>query len=79
MLAGASLRHAARCAGIARHTARRWRDWLHAGTSMFAFVLRNRFPELGRGGDGAGFWAACLAAMPLAEAMAWADREVSVP
>jgi transposase-like protein len=79
LLAGASLRCAAPCAGVARHTARRWRDWLHAGTSTFAFVLRSRFPELGRGGAGADFWTACLAAMPLAEAMAWADREISVP
>jgi len=79
LLAGASLRHAARCAGIARHTARRWRDWTHACGTTLAFVLRSRFPELGRGGDGPGFWRACLAAMPLAEAMAWADRDISVP
>ena len=79
LLAGASLRGAALCAGVARHTARRWRDWMEAGTMTFAFVLRSRFPELGRGGDGPGFWTACLAAMPLAEAMAWADHEISVP
>lgn len=79
LLAGASLSHAARCAGIARHTARRWWNWLHAGAAAFSFVLRSRFPELGRGGDGPGFWTACLCAMPLAEAMAWADREISVP
>ena len=79
LLAGASLRGAALCAGVARHTARRWRDWLHASTATFAFVLRSRFPELGRGGDGPGFWTACLSAMPLAAAMAWADHEVSVP
>lgn len=79
LLAGASLRATARCVGLGRHTARRWRDWLHASTSTFAFVLRSRFPELGRGGDGPGFWRACLAAMPLAEAMAWADREMTVP
>ena len=79
LLAGASLRRAALCAGIARHTARRWRNWLHAGTMTLAFVLRSRFPELGRGGDGPGFWRACLTAMPLAEAMAWADRDMTVP
>ena len=79
LLAGASLRGAALCAGVARRTAGRWRDWLHAGTARFAFVLRGRFPELGRSGDGPGFWTACLAAMPLAEAMAWVDREIPVP
>ena len=79
LLAGASLRHAACCAGIARCTARRWWNWLHAGSAAFSFVLRSRFPELGRGGDGPGFWRACLAAMPLAEAMAWADRDMTVP
>lgn len=79
LLAGASLRGAALCAGVGRHTARRWRDWLHVDTKRFAFVLRSRFPELGRGGDGTGFWSACLAAMSLAEAMAWADREICVP
>lgn len=79
LLAGASQRHAARCAGIARHTARRWWNWVHARGATCAFILRSRFPELGRGGDGRGFWQACLAAMPLAEAMAWADREISVP
>lgn len=45
----------------------------------FAFVLRSRFPGLGRGGDGPGFWSACLAAMPLAAAMAWADHEICIP
>lgn len=79
MLAGASLRRVAHCAGIARHTARRWRNWMHACGATLSFVLRSRFPELGRGGDGPGFWQACLAAMPLAEAMAWANRDMTVP
>lgn len=79
LLGGASQRHAAICPGIARHTARRWWNWMHTCGTTLAFVLRSRFPELGRGGDGPGFWRACLDAMPLAEAMAWADHAISVP
>lgn len=79
LLAGASLQRVASYAGIARHTARRWRDWLHAGSTSFSFILRSRFPELGRHGDGPEFWQACLAAMSLAEAMAWVDRVKTVP
>lgn len=79
MLNGASLRQASRLAGIARHTARRWWQWLQERSLDFSFILRSRFPELGRGGDELAFWRLCLAAMPLAEAMAWTDREVAVP
>lgn len=79
LLAGASLRQASSLAGIARHTARRWWQWLQGRSLDFSFILRSRFPELGRGGDELAFWHLCLAAMPLAEAMAWVDREVAVP
>lgn len=79
LLAGASLRQASSLAGIARHTARRWWQWLQGRSLDFSFILRSRFPELGRGGDELAFWRLCLAAMPLAEAMAWVDREIAVP
>ena len=79
LLAGVSLRQTALCAAIARHTARRWWSWLHASGATLSFTLRSRFPELGRGGEGLGFWRTCLATMSLAEAMAWANRDVRVP
>lgn len=79
LLAGASLRQASSLAGIARHTARRWWQWLQERSLGFSFILRSRFPELGRSDDAPAFWRICLAAMPLAEAMAWVDREVAVP
>lgn len=79
LLAGASLRQASALAGIVRRTARRWWHWLKERSLNFSFILRSRFPELGRSDDELSFWRTCLAAMPLAEAMAWIDREVAVP
>ncbi len=79
LLAGASLRQASALAGIARRTARRWWHWLQERSLNFSFILRSRFPEFGRSDDALAFWRICLAAMPLAEAMAWVDREIAVP
>lgn len=67
-------------AGLDRRTVRRWREWVVSCTPSFAFFLRSRFPELGRAGDDwQAFWRACLQQMPLCEAMAWLDRELTVP
>ena len=41
----------------------------------YSFHLRNRFPELGRHSSVRAFWLACFGEMPLAEAMAWLDRD----
>jgi len=79
LLSGCSLHRCSRCTRLERRTVRRWRDWLHARTDTFAFFLRNRFPEWGRSADGALFWRAVLKQMPLAEVMAWLDRDLIVP
>lgn len=80
LLFGLSLRCAAAVAGLSRHTVRRWWRWLREQTQTFAFLLRSRFPELGRTTDIASFWRACLRLMPLCQVMAWLDGDgLTVP
>ncbi len=76
---GDSLHAAARYCQVARHTARRWRDWLAARGEQFAFFLRSRFADWGRAGDSAAFWRISLGQRSLAELMAWLDRDLVVP
>ena len=76
---GDSLHAAARYGKVARHTARRWRDWLAQRGEQFAFFLRSRFPDWGHVGDTAAFWHASLAERSLPELMAWLDRDLIVP
>jgi hypothetical protein len=61
-----------------RSTARWW-AWLQARGQIFAFSLRCRFRELGRASDFTGFWRQVFATLGLPRAMAWLDREMSVP
>jgi hypothetical protein len=57
-----------------------WWTWLRECTQDFAFLLRSRFPELGRTGDTTTFWRTCFRLMSLDKAMAWLDRDgLSVP
>ena len=80
LLAGASLRAAARYVAVDRRTARRWRDWLHAASATrHVFHLRSQWPALGRTADGPPFWREVLARPGLAQAMACLDRVLTVP
>jgi len=79
LLGAGSLHQASRLCGVARHTARRWWNWLEARNETFAFFLRSRFPEWGRTRDRESFWRTCLGDRPLHEVMAWLDRELIVP
>jgi hypothetical protein len=80
LLAGSSVHHCCGCSGRARHTVRRWRDWLRKRSEVFAFHLRSRVAELGRcGTEHESFWRGALAHMPLAQAMALLDRDLIVP
>ena len=79
LLAGCSVHSCSACSGRSRRTVRRWRDWLQARGEQFAFCLRSRLPELGRWPDEAAMWRHVIDAMPLAQAMAWLDRELIVP
>ena len=80
LLAGVSLRAAAKCVAVDRHTARRWRDWLDAPqATRFMFHLRSQWPALGRTADGPPFWREVLARPGLAQAMACLDRVLTVP
>jgi transposase-like protein len=79
LLSGYSLHRCSRCTCFDRRTVRRWRDWLNSRTDTFAFFLRNRFPEWGRSAEGADFWRTVLSQMPLANVMAWLDRDLIIP
>jgi transposase-like protein len=80
LLSELSLHQVSERARLDRRTVRRWWEWLESCTETFSFHLRSRFPELGRAGDAwQAFWQACLNLMPLSEAMAWLDYELSVP
>ena len=79
LAAGGSLHAAARCCQVARHTARRWWAWLTERGEQFAFFLRSRFPDWGRISDRVAFWRARLTQHPLAELMAWLERDLIVP
>lgn len=57
----------------------RWWCWLQDRGQVFAFHLRARFPELGRASEFGAFWRLVFATLGLPRAMAWLDREISVP
>ena len=63
----------------ARRTIGRWRDWLAERSLVFRFHLNSRFAELGRLADDADYWCQVFDTMGLTGAMAWVDREISVP
>ena len=80
LLAGVSLRGAARQVRVDRHTARRWRDWLgEAQAGLRMFHLRSHWPALGRTADGPAFWREVFTGHGLAQAMACLDRLQPVP
>lgn len=79
LLLGESLHGCARRAGVDRRTARRWRDWLHERGESFAFLLRSRWPELGRVAEFNAFWRNVIDELTLQQAMHWLDRERVVP
>jgi transposase-like protein len=80
LLTECSLRRCAKQCGPDRHTVRRWWRELQERHHEFAWLLRMRFPELGRSVDCSAFWQNCWQSMSLSQAMAWLDREgVIVP
>lgn len=79
LLAGCSVHRCGVCSGRDRHTVRRWRDWLHERSEVFAFFLRSRHPEFGRCADHASFWRNVIEVLSLAQAMALLDRDLVVP
>jgi transposase-like protein len=80
LLSGHSVHQASWWGGPSRSTVLRWREWLRCRSEQFMFHLRSRFPELGRIDEGwEAFWRNCLDQMPLCQAMAWLDRELTVP
>ena len=79
LLHGVSLRGCSRRSGLARHTLRRWWQWLNRRSDVFAFHLKSRFPEWGRSCDSASFWRLALDRMPLAEIMTWLNHDLVVP
>jgi len=79
LLAGMSVHGCARASGRDRHTVRRWRDWLHGRSDSFTFVLRSRWPELGRRAEFESFWRNVIETMSLQQAMVWLDRDLTVP
>jgi hypothetical protein len=79
LLSGVSLNGCCGSTGRAVRTVVRWRDWLRERGERFAFVLRSRFPELGRISDHGAFWRHVIDSMSLAQAMAWLDRDLVVP
>jgi hypothetical protein len=79
LLAGASLRAAARSCHIDRHTGRRWRDWLGERGEHFAFHLRSRFPQWGRATDVLAFWRMRLTECSLQALMARLDHDLIIP
>ncbi len=66
-------------AGPAVRTVARWWAWLQKRTATFRFCLQARFPELGRASEFGAFWRQVFATLGLPRAMAWLDREISVP
>jgi hypothetical protein len=79
VMTGVSLLQCCLQTGRARSTVRRWRDWLHVRTDSFAFLLRSRFPELGRVSDLHTLWQQVMNTLSLAQAMAWLDQHLIVP
>ena len=60
-------------------TIKRWRDWLMTRGLEFRFHLNSRFAELDRLADDLDYWSQVFETMGLSVAMAWLDREISVP
>lgn len=80
LIAGESIRQAARRMWPSRRTVGRWWRWLGSEFDVHALHLRSRFAQLGRAVDWRGFWSLCFASMSLGEAMGWLDRAgVRVP
>jgi len=75
LLLGDSLRKASSLVDVARQTGRRWWTWLKTRSDLFAFHLKDRFPDLGRTADLSGFWLRSLSDHPLASMMAFLDQE----
>ena len=75
LLSGCSLCQCSRQCGLDRRTIRRWWTWLNERGQVFEWMLRARFPELGRTVNFEGFWQNCLQTMPLSQVMAILDRE----
>ena len=78
-LMGFSVRRCSVCAGVGRHTVRRWRDWLCQRSEEFVFHLRSRFAELGRAPDTPMLWYRVMHEMTLGVAMAGLDQDQIVP
>ncbi len=78
-LMGFSVRCCSGCAGVSRHTVRRWRNWLDQRSEDFVFHLRSRFAELGREPDTPALWRSVMNDMTLGLAMAWLDQDLIVP
>lgn len=80
LLAGRSLRRAARAHGLARRTISRWWHRLKERFLEDSLHLRSRFAELGRHAGLNDFWSTCIRWLSLAGAMAALDQqEVVVP
>jgi transposase-like protein len=79
LLLGESVHSCARTSGLDRRTVRRWRDWLHERDAVFAFLLRSRWPELGRVADFDAFWRHVIDERSLQQVMSGLDRELVVP
>lgn len=79
VLGGVSVHEASRSHGLSRRTVRRWRDWLQARDEQFAFLLRSRWPELGRVAEHVAYWRNVIQTLSLQQAMLWLDGEVDVP
>ena len=78
LLSGASLRQGERQTGCVRSTLRRWRDWLHTRSVPFTFVLRSRWPELGRVPEPE-FWPRAINEHTLAALMSELNHDLAVP
>jgi len=78
LLVGCSLHRCAGWVGLDRRTVGRWWGWLKDRGDPFAFLLRSRFPALGRTVDLASFWSAVLAHLGLMRGRAWLDGQEGV-
>ena len=56
LLSGCSLCWCSRQCGLDRRTIRRWWAWLNERGQAFEWMLRSRFPELGRAVNFEAFW-----------------------
>ena len=80
LLMGDSIQKVAHLVDVARQTGPRWWAWLKARSDLFAFHLKDRFPDWARMADFSGFWLHGLFDEPLSSMMAFLDQEgVIVP